>query len=183
VAQVVFWTKDVSGISHTAATIPAASLCLAASVFVCLLSYLDHRKSVRPSFVLFCYLSLSVLLGLPRLGTIWMLGTDPILPILLTSIVGLQAVMVILESIDKRGIIKGGMRFSLEAMSSAISRSVFFWLAPLFATGFKKTMSWDDPYPLDERLKGQPLHQTLATAWEKGEGRLSRSCCISSQHY
>lgn len=29
-------------------------------------------------------------------------------------------------------------------------------------------MTLDDLYPLDERLKGQPLHQTLASAWEKG---------------
>lgn len=169
-AQVVFWTKASSStITTTTATIPAAGLVLAASVAVCLLSYLDHQRSVRPSFILFCYLSLSVLSGLPRLRTTWMISSDTRLPIIITCSQALQVVMLVLESTEKRGLIKDGLSYSIEATSSTLSKSVFFWLLPLFRTGFGKTMAVDDLYPLDERLKGQYLHDTLATAWEKGE--------------
>lgn len=163
----IFWTKASSDIT-TSATIPAACLVLAASVGVCILSCLDHERSVRPSFIVFTYLFLSVLLGLPRLRTVWMMSNVTTLPILMTCSHALQAVMLILESVEKRGLVKDGIAYSFEATSSTISRSVFFWLTPLFKTGFGKTMSVEDLYPLDERLMGVPLHDNLATAWAKG---------------
>lgn len=80
----------------------------------------------------------------------------------------LKVFMLVLESVEKRGLIKDGLVYSFEATSSTLSRSVFFWLVPLFRIGFRKTIALEDLYPLDERLKGAPLYNMFAEAWDKG---------------
>lgn len=168
-ALLALWTNtSAQAITRTRATIPTAALVFVASVAVFLLSWLEHERSLRPSFFLFCYLFLGVLLDLPRVRTVWMLGSDQLIPILMTCSLALRAVMLVLESIEKRSIIAARVKYSFEMTASTLSRATFLWLNPLFKLGYKKTLALDDLYPLDERLQAQNLYPTLAQAWGKG---------------
>ncbi len=156
-------------IIRTSATIPANALVFVASVAVFLLSWLEHERSLRPSFILFAYLFLSILLDMPRVRTAWMIANDNVIPILMTCSLALRFVMAIVESIEMTSLITSGLTHSFEVTASTVSRALFLWLLPLFRLGFKKTLAVDDLYPLDERLHPQHLHMALATAWEKGK--------------
>ncbi|WDK08975.1 ABC transporter [Colletotrichum graminicola] len=133
---------------RTRATIPTAVPSLVASLGVGLLLWLSHERSLRPSFILSTYLSLSVLLDTARDRTL--------------------AVMVLLESTEKRRILvprhKG---YSKEVTSGTFSRSVFFWLTSLFVNGYRNILRLDDLYPLDPKLASGPIYRKLADAWDK----------------
>ncbi|KAF5511663.1 ABC transporter atnG [Colletotrichum siamense] len=166
-ALLVLWaTTSSAAITHTRATIPAAVLGLLASLGVGLLSWLEHDRSVRPSFVLSTYLFLSVLLDTARARTLWMLGPNQTIPAIFTCTLALRAVMILLESTEKRRILvpqhKG---YSKEVTSGTFNRSVFFWLTSLFINGYRNILKLEDLYPLDPKLASEPLYKKLADAW------------------
>ncbi|KAF4929096.1 ABC transporter atnG [Colletotrichum viniferum] len=168
-ALLVLWaTTSSAAITHTRATIPAAVLGLLASLGVALLSWLEHDRSVRPSFVLSTYLFLSVLLDTARARTLWMLGPNQTIPAIFTCTLALRAVMILLESTEKRRILvpqhKG---YSKEVTSGTFNRSVFFWLTSLFINGYRNILKLEDLYPLDPKLASEPLYKRLADAWDQ----------------
>ncbi|KAJ0284634.1 hypothetical protein COL940_003955 [Colletotrichum noveboracense] len=168
-ALLVLWaTTSSAAITHTRATIPAAVLGLLASLGVGLLSWLEHDRSVRPSFVLSTYLFLSVLLDTARARTLWMLGPNQTIPAIFTCTLALKAVMILLESTEKRRILvpqhKG---YSKEVTSGTFNRSVFFWLTSLFINGYRNILKLEDLYPLDPKLASEPLYKKLADAWDQ----------------
>ncbi|CCF44599.1 ABC transporter [Colletotrichum higginsianum] len=168
-ALLVLWTTTPpSVILHTRATIPAAVLTLVASLGLALLSWLSHERSVRPSFVLSTYLFVSVLLDTARARTLWMIGPHQTIPAVFTCTLALRAVMILLESTEKRRILvpqhKG---YSKEVTSGTFNRSVFFWLTSLFVNGYRNILRLDDLYPLDPKLASGPLYNKLADAWDK----------------
>ncbi|KAI8293031.1 ABC transporter atnG [Colletotrichum sp. SAR11_240] len=168
-ALLVLWaTTSSTAITHTRATIPAAVLGLLASLGVGLLSWLEHDRSVRPSFVLSTYLFLSVLLDIARARTLWMLGPNQTIPAIFTCTLALRTVMILLESTEKRRILvpqhKG---YSKEVTSGTFNRSVFFWLTSLFINGYRNILKLEDLYPLDPKLASEPLYKKLADAWDQ----------------
>ncbi|OHW98638.1 ABC multidrug transporter [Colletotrichum incanum] len=169
VALVVLWTTTPSNVFvRTRATIPTAALSLVTSLGLSLLSWLSHERSVRPSFVLSTYLFLSVLLDTARARTLWMLGPHRIIPAVFACTLALRAVMILLESTEKRRILvpqhKG---YSKEVTSGTFNRSAFFWLTSLFINGYRHILQLDDLYPLDPKLASGPLYRKLADAWDK----------------
>ncbi|KAF9876316.1 ABC transporter [Colletotrichum karsti] len=168
-ALLVLWTTSSSAsITHTRATVPTGVLSLVASLGLSLLSWLSHDRSVRPSFVLSTYLFASVLLDTARARTLWMLGSNQTIPAVFTCALALRAVMILLESTEKRHILvpqhKG---YSKEVTSGTFNRSVFFWLTSLFVNGYRNILKLDDLYPLDPKLASEPLYEKLAEAWDK----------------
>lgn len=155
---------------HTRATIPAAALSFCASVGVAGLSWYEHARSVHPSFLLEIYLALSILLDSAYIRTLWLLREDRVLPILLTTSAALRALMVVLESTEKRSeLIEEGRGYSRESTSGAFSRGGFFWLTSLFLKGYQKTLNMDDLHPLDKGLYATKLQRELEAVWEKGQ--------------
>ncbi|KAG7047518.1 ABC transporter [Colletotrichum scovillei] len=168
-ALLVLWiTTPSTTITHTRATIPTAILSLIASIGLGLLSWLAHQRSVRPSFVLSVYLFLSILFDTARTRTLWMLGSHQTIPAIFTCTLAVRAVMILLESTEKRRILvpehKG---YSKEVTSGTFSRSVFFWLTSLFINGYRNILQLDDLYPLDPKLASEPLYRKLADAWDQ----------------
>lgn len=162
-------TTSGDTITHTRVSIATAALVVIASIAACLLQWLEHERSLRPSFVLSTYFFLSILLDLPRARTLWMLGSYRLIPILYICSLAMKAVTLSLESWEKRDILISGKDYSFEATSGTLSRSVFWWLMPIFREGFKRNLTLDDMYPLDEKLRAEELHHSLETAWNKGK--------------
>ncbi|TDZ58384.1 ABC transporter atnG [Colletotrichum trifolii] len=168
-ALLALWATASSGdITHTRATIPTTVLTLMASVGFGLLSWLEHDRSVRPSFVLSTYLFLSILLDIARARTLWMLGRNQTIPAIFTCTLAVRAIMILLESTEKRRILVPHLKgYSKEVTSGTFNRSVFFWLSSLFINGYRNILKLDDLYPLDPKLASQPLYEKLAAAWDK----------------
>jgi ATP-binding cassette, subfamily C (CFTR/MRP), member 1 len=168
--------------TQTRATVPNAAVTLVASLGLCLLSWLEHSRTIRPSFLLTTFLLLSVLLEAARARTLWMLSADHTIPALFVSTVVLRLLMAALESVEKQSILTHEhATSSKEATSSTVNRSVFFWLTSLFANGYKKVLKLEDLYPLDDDLRSQPLGERLAEAWDKGV--FSLTMVLDLRHY
>lgn len=97
-----------------------------------------------------------------------MLGPYQTIPALFTCATAVQAVMVMLESTEKRRILMSPYNtYAKESTSGTYSRSVFFWLTSLFIMGYQKILKLDDLYPLDHDLSLQPLQEQMQAAWDK----------------
>ncbi|KAK1689141.1 ABC transporter [Colletotrichum godetiae] len=165
----VLWTTTPSTtITHTPATIPTATLSLITSIGLGFLSWLAHQRSVRPSFILSTYLFLSILFDTARARTLWMLGSHQTIPAVFTCTLAVRAVMILLESTEKRRILVSQHKgYSKEVTSGTFNRSVFFWLTSLFINGYRNILRLDDLYPLDPKLASEPLYRKLADAWDQ----------------
>lgn len=156
-------------ITHTRTTIPTATLTFIVAVAFSLLSWYEHARSVRPSFILNIYLFLSILLDNARTRTLWMLGENKAIPIVFTCTVALRCVMVVLESTEKRSIlIQPCKGYSKESTSGTFNRGVFFWLSSLLLNGYKHVLSLGDLYPLDKHLYSETLQGKFQSAWDNG---------------
>uniref|UniRef100_L2GAL4 ABC multidrug transporter n=1 Tax=Colletotrichum fructicola (strain Nara gc5) TaxID=1213859 RepID=L2GAL4_COLFN len=97
-----------------------------------------------------------------------MLGPNQTIPAIFTCTLALRAVMILLESTEKRRILvpqhKG---YSKEVTSGTFNRSVFFWLTSLFINGYRNILKLEDLYPLDPKLASEPLYKKLADAWDQ----------------
>ena len=170
-ALLILWAvTDSSTITHTRASLPTVTLSFVASLGLCLLSWYEHARSIRPSFIIEVYLFLSILLNLARTRTLWMLGPYRPIPILFTISIGIQFVMIILEATEKRNILKTPKEtLPKEATSGTFSHSLFFWLTYLLYNGYRSLLSLHNLDPLDERLASKSLSKALQIAWDKGE--------------
>lgn len=141
---------------------------------LCLLSWLEHERTIRPSFIISAYLFFSILLDLALARTLWMGVGRHAISIIFTTTVALRTAMLLLETIDKRKILLSHYKgCAKEATSSPLSRTIFFWLTSLFFKGYKKILKLEDLDPLNADLKSETLHKALADAWDKG---ISASC-------
>ncbi|KAI5463545.1 multidrug resistance-like protein [Mariannaea sp. PMI_226] len=164
----ILWPINTPRSQRTTATIPTAALSLLASLGVASLSWLEHRNSIRPSFILTVFLLFSSLLDVARTRTLWMLGLSATIPAVFTVSMALRCLMLTLESIEKRKILSFDTnKISPESTSGPVNRSLFFWLSSLFLRGYNKILTLDDLYPLESHLESSKLHGALQTAWDK----------------
>jgi len=153
----------------TRATIPAFVLACAASSAYIFISWLDHERSIRPSLVLTIYLILSILTDIARSRTLWLMGVEYTIPILMTCATVNYAVLLVLECTDKRSILKPTYQgLSKEITSSPLSRATFFWLNSLLLKGYKRILTIWDLLPLDPALQSENLHRKLDKTWREG---------------
>ncbi|KZL81674.1 abc transporter [Colletotrichum incanum] len=166
-ALLVLWASGSAKLK-TEATIPAAALVLAASLAFCLLTWLEHNRNIKPSFIPFAYLFLCVLLDLPRCRTLWMSEPAATAPALFTVSLALRFLMLAHESAGKRRILLPDYRaYAKSATASTLSRSTFFWLRSLFIGGYKRNIALRDLDPLEPGLESEPLYRSYRNAWEK----------------
>ena len=154
--------------SRNSIVVASAAVSLFQGVSLGVLSHFEHVKSIRPSFLITSYLIATVLLDAARIRTRW-LGRDEAVAGVLTASLGVKCVIVALEAIDKRQLFGHHESISSESTSGFISRSLFLWLNPLLAVGYKNVLSSDDLPQINENLDSEILGQGLQRAWEKCE--------------
>ena len=100
----VFWA--IPNAYATVASVPATSTTFMASIVLFFLSYLEHTRSVRPSTILSLYLSLTVILDIAQLRSLWLqLGPQGITGIFTASFVA-KLVVLILGATNKRSTLR-----------------------------------------------------------------------------
>lgn len=106
---------------------------------MCLLSHLEHTKSIRPSALLNFYLFFSVLFDAVQLRTLWEIqGLETVAQVFSSASV-LKVALLVSEATEKGALLHTPYRSSApEAKSGLYNRSLFWCLNPFLAVGFKR---------------------------------------------
>ncbi|MCJ1434939.1 hypothetical protein MMC27_004309 [Xylographa pallens] len=166
---------------RTRATIAAATLTFIDALSLCILSHLEHVRSVRPSAIINIYVLLTLPLDVARSRTLWLNGGTKSIAAVFTGTVGIKLLVLIVEAIEKRGILLPRYRnTSPETTSGIYSRSFFWWLNTLMQTGFDRVLNNKDLYPIDEDMTSVVLHNHAQQAWRSAQKGRSRALLWST---
>lgn len=165
-ALLVQWRVDSS--MQNRASVPVAALTFLASIMILPLSYVEHKRSLRPSALLTVYLLLTTLFNAVQTRTVFLLRHTTNIPATMSAALLVGVALLAFEIQDKRRILRQAyISSSKEATSGIISWSIFWWLNSLFRTGFGKLLTWEDIDGIDEQLIGEPLGARMLAAWGK----------------
>ncbi|KAL0931143.1 ABC transporter [Colletotrichum truncatum] len=155
------------------ASVAADVLAFVATLTALLLSVLNHQRSPRPSTILSLYFSASIILGIARVRTAWLLPSGGPLPAIATVVLVLTLMVLMLESIEAKKILAASddapdVKNTIPEQSSGFwARTCFWWLAKTFYLGYSKVISLSDLPRIDPSMESRLLHRDLAVAWDK----------------
>ncbi|KAJ4864305.1 ABC transporter domain-containing protein [Trichoderma breve] len=151
----------------TRASLAAATLSLADGIALSVLSFLEHRRSIRPSSIILVYLVFSIAFDAVQCRTLWLLKTNVLAPVS-TATLACKIVVFLLELGEKRHILLHPWNnLTPETTSSIINRSLFWWLNDLLLRGFRTPLSTDTLYEIDDSMKSERLFLKLQDARQK----------------
>lgn len=155
---------------RTQASLAAALLALGVALGLCLLSHLEHAKNIRPSSIINTYLLITLPFDAAQLRTRWLRGAGVVENGIASAIIAIQLLVLISEAMEKRNLLLPPYAdFSPEATSGLYSRSVFWWLIPLFRLGFRNIVNDDDLFAADEELLSKSLEAKFNRHWANRE--------------
>lgn len=170
IAQIALWALPAA--DSTKSSVPANVILTIGVLALALLSYAEHTRSVRPSFILNTYLLCSLLFDIARSRTLWLRSVDAFnntLAIVATVAVGVKLLLFVLEAVEKRHILKSEYAgYPPEATAGFYNRAVFWWLNPLFKIGFTGVLRVEDLFALDKELSSERLLARFDEKWSKG---------------
>lgn len=153
----------------TRATVPTA---VAVVLIFCLflyLSHLEHICSLRPSSILCLFFGLTIPFDLARLRTLHFIPENrPITLLFAVSVVG-KAIILVLESTEKRHLLKKAFeRSAIETTGGIINRCLFWWINGLLWKGSKTTLTVESLPVLADDIREASDPQQLVERWNKG---------------
>ena len=152
----------------TEASIAGDILSLLATTSAICLSFLSHQRSLRPSTLLSLYLSVTVVLGIARVRTSWLIDSAARESVAFTIIWIFSTIQLLLESIEKKSSLEPNSKHGApEQYSGFWNRTFFAWLAATFRAGYSRIITIEDLPPLDAQLKAHRSKQMLVKAWSK----------------
>ncbi|KAJ5038620.1 uncharacterized protein L3040_006301 [Drepanopeziza brunnea f. sp. 'multigermtubi'] len=160
----VLWALPSS--FRTKWSLPSATLSLLASLSVCILSYSEGRKSIRPSIVLNVYLFFASLFDIVQLRTLWLASSYAGLQRIATSDsvgLALRILLLILEAIPKQ---EREVHVSPEDTAGLYSLRTFWWLNRILLLGRTKQLESSDLFPIDSGLRTSRYSPPLRTTWK-----------------
>ncbi|KAJ3495175.1 hypothetical protein NLG97_g3579 [Lecanicillium saksenae] len=152
----------------TDTTKPAGAVDLLAAVAVGGLVYTEHHHSLRSSGLFSLYLFVFVLAHITKSRSFFLRSGLSSLGGLEAAAAALELTMLCLQDVSKKAeIIDNNLRENagLEATSGVISRTLFLYLRPVFATGFHKQLMLEDLDKLDPELAPKQLYNELKEFW------------------
>lgn len=151
---------------QTRASLAAALLALVATFGLCILSYFEHSKNIRPSSIINAYLLLTLPFDAAQLRTRWLRGDNLAGNGIASSILAVKVFVVISEATEKTRILFTPYAdCSPENTSGLYSRGLFWWLNPLFQLGFRNVVNDDDLFAADEDLLSKSLEIRFNRHW------------------
>ncbi|PYH42243.1 multidrug resistance-associated protein [Aspergillus saccharolyticus JOP 1030-1] len=149
---------------HTDISTASGILCIVSTTAVGLLSRYERRPDA-PSDILVLYFSLSTLLAVPRLRSLWMIPGAILPAVLWAAVVVLTLIAAILESMRPQpsGQPKERERTPDEE-SSFWGRALFLWTLPLLRRG-KLSLEQRHLFHLDAYLAAAGVGESLEKRW------------------
>ncbi|KAF2429831.1 ABC transporter [Tothia fuscella] len=133
--------------------VAAAALALVVTPFICVISYLEHSRSLRPSILLNLYLCLTILFDAVQSRTLLIGASERSSTRTFMAAIGVKIILLFLEAQgERRWIISIDRSMSPEETCGPISISTFYWLNKLLIKGTRKMLLMEDLYPLDQAL-------------------------------
>jgi ATP-binding cassette subfamily C (CFTR/MRP) protein 1 len=105
---------------RTRATLAAAVLTFIDALGLCLLSHAEHLYSIRPSAIINIYLLITLLFDVARARTLWLDGATGSVAAVFSSTIGIKVMVLVIEAIEKRGILLDRYRHSSPEVTSGI---------------------------------------------------------------
>ncbi|KAJ5862500.1 hypothetical protein N7455_006568 [Penicillium solitum] len=161
-ANLALWSILSTALTQFA--VAAASLSVADVIVIGSLLYAEHRYSYSPSLLLSVYLSITILLDIAYVRSLFLRGSLDAIGAVTTAIIATELLVLVLEQIPKRGpaILKTSKEFS----SGLWNRSAFWWLNSTFSKGYYSFLQVDDLYSLDHNLDSYRLASKLDQTWK-----------------
>jgi hypothetical protein len=170
-AALILWAVAPSA-ARTRTTLAAAALTLISTLGLCLFSYAEHTRAVRPSSIINTYLLATLLFDIAHARTLWLRAADHLnqtIAYICVAAVVVKSIVLVLEALDKRRSLRPEYRaYPPEATSSIYNRSFFWWLNPLFRQGYSRELDVDDLFVLDKHLGASYGYQRFHAAWSSG---------------
>ena len=161
---------------QTGASVPNAAIKLVGMIAIALLSYVEHKKTVRPSLLVEAWLCLTIIFDVARIRTLYLLRTQNTSAAMNTIWLALKITLLAVEATSKCDILRPEFKSTPpEALSGLLGKLSFWWLNPLLRTGFGRTLSLDDLFPLDKHLSSEYLYERLQVAVTKLKSEGSNS--------
>ena len=161
----ILWSLSFS--VRTPTSVPAAALGFVNAAMILCLSYIEDRKSTRPSSLLIGYLVLSVFFDATQVRTLWLTRRDVIAAVQSTSI-GMKVAMLVLEARPKVSYLKSPYReYPPESTSGILNLSLVWWLNRLFLAGYRKLIATQDLFDVDPVFRSTALEKRMRVAWER----------------
>lgn len=136
----------------------------------CALSYVEHSKSLAPSFLLNAYLILSLLFDAVMLRTLWLTPFNIAIRNLFTASFIMKGIILLLESKAKREYFSSSdKQRSLEETSGLYRQGFFWWLNTIIIYGFRHILKPDDLFEVNENMSAEVLDSKSWKAWNKCE--------------
>ncbi len=158
-------------------SVAAAVLKFLAGLAVLVLSYFEHLKSVRPSFLLSTYLFVSLLLDAAVVRTEWLLGANTTYAGVLTATVAIEAILLTLETVEKRRLLYLHEKsLSAESTSGPFNRGFFVWLNGLLHTGYATLLTPESLPSIYEKTAADKTHARFEKAWLKSRSKAKERC-------
>ncbi|KAK6200636.1 hypothetical protein LQW54_009679 [Pestalotiopsis sp. IQ-011] len=149
-------------------TIAANVVTFVASLTVCLLSFREHGRSVKPSTLLTLYLVASIICDSINLASIYQGHAETRTLALLTASSGLKVILLILECLNKRSYLREPYKtLPLEQTVADLNRVFLFWMNGQIWQGHIKLLSVADLPTLDHDIKSRGLRTRMIEAWDK----------------
>lgn len=138
------------------------------SLILTLLSFFEHQRTIRTSFLLNIYLFVTVFLDAARSRTYSLIRELDTVSVVFTTRVGIKLFLAIFEARSKvRTLLPEYVGAPPEATSGVYSRALFWWQNALFRRGYTDALKIDDLFGLDKFISADYLQRRLETAWNK----------------
>lgn len=164
-AQLILWSTSAH---KTNVSVASAAVSFIASLSIFPLSYIDGKRSGRPSVVLNVYLLGSGLFDAIQIRTLWQAQLRN-LAIASSVGLGIKVILLCLEALPKKIIKKTETKtgISLEERVSVYSLRTFWWLNEILWLGRRQSLELSNLYFIDPGLKTVRYSSQLAHNWAK----------------
>ncbi|KAK6351860.1 hypothetical protein TWF718_005005 [Orbilia javanica] len=171
----VIWSAFSQASPVRAQAIAAASVSFVGAVAFSVLSYYEHHRSYRPSWLLTAYLALTLLPDATILRTLFLSPYTFSLAVRVVSSVAFAAKIsiILLESVAKKSINneRNECGRSPERFTSPFSQMLYLWLNGLIKHGFNHVLKLDDLFQVEQEMKTEELDERFWKIWDKGSSR------------
>lgn len=139
-----------------------------ASLAICVLSFIEHGRSVKPSTLLTVYLTVSVLVDGVGLWSIYLDRVRFMTVLPQVAVLTLTFILLVVESWSKRSYLrKPYCDLPVERTAGEINRALLLWINSEIRRGNSKLLSVSDLPSLDLPLESREMRERMVAVWEK----------------
>lgn len=140
-----------------------------AALALAIMSYAEHVRSVRPSFIINTYLLITLPLNYAEVRSLWIRDGYTAVAITKTISSVIMTLLLAAEAAEKGSLLhEPYTNAAPETMSGSYSRSTFWWLNPLFLTGYRSILSNETLTAIDDALLTTNVYPRFQRAQANG---------------